>query len=174
MTDPREITFESIAALNTADDLNATIDDLERLAGIIEAQLDFPADGTDDDWERRAVAALGITRAKIARAARKLGHIEKRADRKDATAQRELMALESLAASERLQAKTESFKVRANDQFRGSLLKAWRQLNVDNCFAEAAREILDSETFRRVCDAANARRDDRAVDIFKMAEAITE
>lgn len=168
----QDITFATLAAMTTVAELNATIDFLETSAGVIEAQLEFPNDEADPDWERRAIGALGIVRAKIASASRHLGRIEKRADKDDVFARRELMALESLAASERKA--TEALRLAAAEatrqaQFKHALLKAWKQLNVDNCFAEAARELLDKDTFYRICGVANARRDQRAIALFEPA-----
>ncbi len=193
MIDTKTLKFSAIAAMTVAQDVADLVEVLARDMNGIEAQLDFPTDDQTDEWERRAVTALGHKRALHGCALRRLHqltrgagnaariddrqlaaaiHAEAKArDRQSRAENRKADAIQlQMAQAERLarEAAHRASQVGAQDMvLKRQTVKAARAFYADSIWRTVAYELVDRET----CDRITARMLER---VAERLDALTE
>jgi hypothetical protein len=173
---PRPPTVEDIDAVSDEATLEAMLEALLQRILQMETDLRFKTDGRTQEWERRALAALGFTKAAKETVRKRIHllfgaarHAEAQARYLEGAVQRRLMQ-EALAAerarvgvsgSVLRKERGEAQRFQKLHEMEAARVKLERQrLTVMEGelahFRKAAKALLDAETFDRITEAASA------------------
>lgn len=160
--DRRQLRFSHITSIGDVGFAQDLLDNLEVDARKIEAQLEFSTEDETEEWEGRAIAALGIKRAQIAAVTRRIAALTGRTANHQARRADKAAAQATHLENQRIALEKEKVRlhIHFNDQrFRVLIasVKARRQFHIDHHYAELAREYLTEDQQREIGQEAKRR-----------------
>lgn len=152
------LTLAAIREIGDADELVALTDALLAESAQIDAQIEWNS-SDDDDWERRAIAALGIKRAQVAECRRQYRRLTGVSVDQQKVAAEQRAAKEALKATRRAAlAQEETNRIarkrleaeQAIERAQHVAVDLIRRHSADAAFRRSARRLLPAEIFDQI------------------------